>query len=122
MARRPKGTQVFTFDQASGGAGLSDQHLKTNGDSPALGVPGILYSFEIQWSGMTAGSVIHIHDTSLAAGDATATKKYTFMFPTAAGSYAGKLPEVGIEFLNGLWLNAQLSGASIALSISIGFD
>ena len=122
MARRPKGTRSFTYDQATGGAGLADQHLKTNGDTPALGVPGILYSFEVQWSGMTVGSVIHIHDTALAAGDATATKGYTFMFPTAAGSYTGKLPEVGIEFLSGLWLNAQLAGASIGLSITIGFD
>ena len=120
MARRPKGTRSFTWDQIGGGAGLTDQHLKT-GDG-GVGLPGLLYSFELQWSGMTVGSQIHIHDIDTAAGDATATKGYTFQFPTAAGSYAGCLPEVGIEFLKGLWLNPQLAGASQFLSLTIGFD
>ena len=120
MAGRPKATRVYAYDQVSGGAGLADQHLKANGDG--AGLPGILYSFEIQWSGMTVGSMIHIHDTATAAGDASAAKGYTFMFPTAAGSYSGRLPAVGIEFINGLWLNAQLAGAGNILSITIGFD
>ncbi len=120
MAGRPKATRVFTFEQVSGGAGLADQHLKSNG--AGAGLPGILYSFEIQWSGMTVGATIKIHDTATAAGDTAATKGYVFMFPTTAGSYTAHLPAVGIEFINGLWLNAQLAGAGNILSITIGFD
>lgn len=120
MASRPKGTRSFVFDRVSGGAGLADQHLKTDG--AGNGVEGILYSFEIQWSGLTVGDQIHIHDIDTAAGDATAVKRYSFTVPTTAGSYTGSLPAVGIEFLKGLWLNGQLTGANPLMTLVIGFD
>lgn len=119
MARRPKGTQSFCFNSDASPAGLADQHLKTDGaGSP---IPGILYSVNISWTGMTVDSTLRIHDTAQVAGDASATPKFVFRFPTAAGSFSARLPDVGKEFLNGLWLNGQLAGA-YKLDLDIGFD
>ena len=104
MARRPQALKSLVVT----GAGPVDQVIKAT--------PGILYGFNIQWSGGNVGDVIHIHDTPTA--DATATKRFTFQFPTTAGSFSAQIGSVGIEYFTGLWLNFQVAGPNVNLTIT----
>lgn len=106
MARRPAPVQSFNVS----GTGVADQSIKDK--------PGILYAFNITWSGANVDDLIHIEDALEAA--AANVKRFTFRFPTTAGSYSAVLPDVGYGFVTGIWANLQLAGAKI--SLNVGFD
>jgi len=103
MARRPKGVQSYVNEAQV------EAVIKEN--------PGILYAVNISWSAGTIGDEVILRDGT---GN---TDRIIFRFraPTAAGSFAAALPEVGKEFLTGLYLDLQTTGGSV-FRVCVDYD
>lgn len=103
MARRPQPCKSFTAN----GTGTLDQSIKDK--------PGIVYAINLSWTGATAGDLVHIEDATSAS--ASNRKIHSIRLDAAAGKYNAVLPAVGEGADIGIWLNAQLSGANIAINV-----
>lgn len=106
MARRPQPCLSFTAN----GTGLLDQAIKDK--------PGIVYAINVSWTGANVGDLIHIED-ALSASPSN-RKIHSIRLDAAAGHYNAILPAVGEGADIGIWLNAQLGGANVA--INVDFD
>lgn len=100
------------------GTGPADQYLATDG--AGAGIPGVLYSVNLSWTGAAADEMIHIHDTNTVGGDASAAKIFSFRIQAATGQFAAVLPVGGLQAFKGLWLNVQTGGGKY--NITIGWD
>jgi hypothetical protein len=104
MARRPEPTKPgFVIN----GTGTLDQSIKDK--------PGIVYGINVSWTGATAGDLIHIEDALSAS--ASNRRIHTIRIDAAAGKYNAVLPAVGVPAQTGIWLNAQLGGANVAINV-----
>lgn len=68
----------------------------------------------LSWDSANVGDLIKIHDHESSIAGAVI---FSFRVPTAAGSFAAKLPEVGKEALAGLFLNVQLAGGNYEINV-----
>lgn len=108
MAGRPQG--VKTFISATG----ADQLIVS-------GFEGSLYSIVLSWNNQTIGDRIVIYDS--ATNDNTKPKLFDFILPTAAGQFSPNLPSVGKQFVNGMYLNPQLTAiTSDKIKIEVDYD
>lgn len=108
MARRPQGVQSFVRV----GTGIADAVIKA--------APGKLYSVVISWTNGTVDDLIRIHDCATVAEITANNFLFAFRISATVGHFPAKLPDVGLEALNGMVFNLQASG--IKLDINIGFD
>lgn len=103
MARRPAPCNSFTVN----GTGTLDQSIKDK--------PGIVYAINLSWTGANVGDLIHIEDALSAS--AANRRVHSIRLDATTGKYNAVLPAVGEGCTTGIWLNAQLGGANIALNV-----